>query len=84
MPDETQPPPPGPTPTGYLRTTGGKGFKWQPPSAEHLGKLLPQYEIECILGHGGMGAVYKGKQKSLDRTVAIKILPPGLEDEDAS
>jgi serine/threonine protein kinase len=84
MPNETQPPPPGPTPTGYQRTTGGKGVKRQPPSAEHLGKLLPQYEIECILGHGGMGAVYKGKQKSLDRTVAIKILPPGLEDEDAS
>ena len=74
---------PGPTPTGYQRTQGG-GVKWVPPTAEHLSKLLPQYEIECILGYGGMGAVYKGKQKSLDRTVAIKILPPGLEDEDAS
>ena len=74
---------PGPTPTGYQRTQGG-GVKWVPPTAEHLGKLLPQYDIECILGFGGMGAVYKGKQKSLDRTVAIKILPPGLEDEDAS
>ena len=73
----------GPTPTGFQRTQGG-GFKWQPPSVEHLSNLLPQYEIESILGHGGMGAVYKGKQKSLDRAVAIKILPPGLEDEDTS
>ena len=80
MPDE---PIPGPTPTGFQRTQGG-GFKWQPPTVEHLGKLLPQYEIESLLGYGGMGAVYKGKQKSLDRAVAIKILPPGLEEEDAS
>ncbi len=80
MPDDSIP---GPTPTGYQRTQGG-GVKWVPPTAEHLSKLLPQYEIECILGYGGMGAVYKGKQKSLHRAVAIKILPPGLEDEDAS
>ena len=31
-----------------------------------------------------MGAVYRGKQKALDRTVAIKILPPEVDDEDAS
>ncbi|MBX7210017.1 MAG: SUMF1/EgtB/PvdO family nonheme iron enzyme [Verrucomicrobiaceae bacterium] len=51
---------------------------------EHLQALLPQYEIISMLGHGGMGAVYKGKQKSLDRMVAIKILPPGMEDDDAN
>jgi serine/threonine protein kinase len=72
-----------PTPTGYQRSAGG-GFKWLPPSAEHLSKLLPQYEVECLLGRGGMGAVYKGRQRSLNRPVAIKILPQGLEDEDAS
>ena len=47
---------PGPTPTGYERTQGG-GVKWQPPTAEHLGQLLPQYEVEALIGRGGMGAV---------------------------
>ncbi len=80
MPDESLP---GPTPTGYQRTQGG-GFRWQPPAPEHLAKLLPQYEIEALIGRGGMGAVYRGKQRALDRPVAIKILPPEVDDEDTS
>ncbi len=81
MPDA---PPPGATPTGFQRTSGG-GVRWHPPTPEELGRLLPGYEIECLLGRGGMGAVfYKGTQTSLDRSVAIKILPPDLDDEDGS
>jgi serine/threonine protein kinase len=90
-PDATQPTPkpqppltPGATPTGYQRTTGGKGFKWEPPTPEKLAQLLPQYHIEALIGRGGMGAVYKGMQKALERPVAIKILPPEVDDEDAS
>ena len=48
---------------------------WTPPASEELARLLPQYRIESLLGHGGMGAVYKGWQPTLDRPVAIKLLP---------
>ncbi len=38
-------------------------------------KQIPGYKILGKLGAGAMAVVYKGKQLSLDRTVAIKVLP---------
>jgi predicted Ser/Thr protein kinase len=37
-----------------------------------------QYEVTRLLGRGGMGAVYLGRETALERDVAIKVLPPDL------
>ncbi len=55
---------------------------FQAPNTEHLAELMPQYDIEDFIAQGGMGAVYKGRQRSLDRDVAIKILPKELGDSE--
>ncbi len=70
-----------------LLDTGGSNPSsgpWVPPTAKELGKLLPEYEIVKMLGRGGMGAVYMGRQISLERPVAIKILSNTLDEADAS
>lgn len=45
------------------------------PSPVELQQLLAGYEVIDLIGRGGMGAVYRGRHRRLDREVAIKILP---------
>lgn len=41
-----------------------------------IGQTLDRYQILSLLGQGGMGAVYKGRDLTLQRDVAIKVMHP--------
>src|SRR6188474_3513297 len=50
----------------------------EPPSL--VGRKLGPYQIQVVLGAGGMGEVYRARDTRLNRTVAIKVLPRHLSE----
>jgi eukaryotic-like serine/threonine-protein kinase len=46
--------------------------------ALYPGTRIGVYEIEALIGEGGMGEVYRATDTKLKRQVAIKVLPPSL------
>src|SRR6201990_2384308 len=45
------------------------------------GSVFAGHRIEDVAGRGGMGVVYRATQLALDRTVALKVIAPGLLED---
>jgi len=52
------------------------------PPLEELDRLLDGYHFESFIAQGGMGAVYLARQTSLDRQVAVKVLPREFSEDE--
>ena len=55
-------------------SNGPGATRTPPPSIEELTEHFPDYQVEELIGQGGMGSVFKAMQKNLQRPVAIKVL----------
>ena len=72
----------------YDQTSTAPPDDRRPATVHHPGSLYPgvdigSYHIEAPLGAGGMGEVYRARDRKLERDVAIKTLPSGVGNDAA-
>ena len=51
-------------------------------AAPAVGETFGPYHVESVLGRGGMGTVYLATHARLERKVALKVIAPGLAEDD--
>ena len=63
------------------KTEKGCIYPGKPLDSEAQQKKLPGCQLVSVLGSGGMGCVYLGKQTHLNRLVAVKALKVNVADD---
>ena len=61
---------------------GGTGAGHVAPTPAEVTAAFPQFEIIELIGTGGMGTVWRARQPTLNRHVALKLLPASLAERD--
>ena len=79
--NSNQPDPVADSPETQAGTTGGVSSD-STPHAHHGATQLEHFRLQERIGRGGIGDVYKAYDESLQRTVAIKLLPSALARSD--
>ena len=64
--------------SGNQRSGGNGRFAFETPTQAQIKSEFPDLEILQFAGRGGMGVVFKVRQTKLNRTAALKILPPEI------
>ncbi|WP_367875268.1 protein kinase [Luteolibacter sp. Populi] len=65
---------------GLRPSMAAHGETGPPLSVEEARAMLPAYEVQRMIGQGGMGSVFAAVQRDLQRRVAIKVLSPALAE----
>ncbi len=68
---------------GHERLAQLTGFLAPPQAPDELGRLGP-YRVLQVLGHGGMGVVFRAEDPQLKRPVALKAMLPALGSSDSA